>query len=230
VLEKLVAADGGRWVLGTIDTEAEQRLAAAFQVQSIPSVFAVIGGQPVPLFQGALPEAQVRRYLDELLKVATANGITGTAEVSDAVAAPPEPEPIDPRYDAAYDAVERGDWDAAETSYRALLADAPADAEAMAGLVQVQLLRRVSSVDPAQARAAANARPQDVEAQITAADVDMLEGAVEAAFSRLVETVRRTAGEERNAARVHLVELFDLLGPTDPRVMKARSALTSALF
>ena len=230
VLERLAEEYAGRFVLATVDCDANQRLAAAVGVQSIPTVIGVIKGQPVPLFTGALPEAQVRRYLDELLKVAAANGVSGRA--TSAAPAPPADEemPHDPRYDEAYDAIERGDYDAAAAAYQKVLDKSPADADAKAGLAQVQLLARTRDLDPARVRAAAAERPEDVSAQIAAADLDLLGGHVEDAFARLVDTVQRTSGEDRETARRHLVEMFEVVGATDPRVLKARQALASALF
>lgn len=232
VLERLAAADGGRWVLAKVDVDANQRIAAAFQVQSIPAVFAVIKGQPVPLFQGALPEGQVRQYLDELLRVAEANGVTGTVPVGEPGEAPePAAEPAhDPRFDDAYDAIERGDWDAAAAAYRSLLDQAPGDADAKAGLAQVELMRRTDGLDPAAALAAADAAPADVEAALAAADVELLEGRPEDAFARLVACVRAVSGDERDAVRARLLELFEVVGSDDPRVAKARTALANALF
>jgi len=230
VLERLAEAGGGRWVLAKIDVDANQRLGQAFQVQSIPSVFAVIKGQPVPLFQGAYPEAEVTRYLDELLKVAEANGVNGRVTVGD-VAPVVEEEPVaDPRYDEAYDAIERGDFDAAAAAYRALLADSPADADAQAGLSQVELLRRTQDLDPAAVRTKAAENPDDVAVATQASDLDLLGGQVEDALGRLIDLVRRTSGDDRNAAREHLVSLFELVGTDDPRVAKARTALANALF
>src|SRR4051794_7681893 len=233
VLERLAAADGGRWLLAKIDLDANPQLGQAFQVQSIPAVFAVVKGQPIPLFQGALPEAQVRQYLDELLRVAEANGVSGRLSV-DGSAAPDtgteaEPE-SDPRYDEAYDAIERGDLDAAAAAYRALLAESPADAEAQAGLGQVELLRRTQDLDVRAARQRAADNPDDVAAQTAVADLDLLGGHVEDAFSRLVDLVRRVSGADRDAARTHLVGLFELVGNQDERVAKARTALANALF
>jgi len=230
VLERLAGADEGRWLLAKIDVDANPRLGQAFQVQGIPAVFAVVKGQPIPLFQGALPEAQVRQYLDELLKVAEANGVTGRVA---AAAAPPvvDEEPvIDPRYDEAYDAIERGDLDAAAAAYRAVLADDPSDADAQAGLGQVELMRRTQGVDPATARARAAEAPDDVAAQTAVADLDLLGGHVEDAFARLVDLVARSAGDDRDAARTHLVGLFELVGSDDERVARARTALANALF
>ena len=234
VLERLATQAAGSWVLAKIDVDAEQRLGAAFQVQSIPSVFAVLKGQPVPLFQGALPEAQIRQYLDEVLRVAAANGVTGrvtatAAPATDAPAEETEP-PLSPELEAAYDAIERGDLEGAADAYRKILADKPADEEARLGLAQVELLRRVGGLDEAAARRAAQERPDDVRAQGDVADLDLLAQRVDEAFGRLVETVRRTAGEDRDAARLHLLELLDLVGPDSPSVVKARRDLARALF
>ena len=229
VLERLAAADEGRWLLAKVDLDANPRLGEAFQVQSIPAVFAVVKGQPIPLFQGALPEAQVRQYLDELLRVAEANGVSGRVQVGDAPVAEPEPE-VDPRYDEAYDAIERGDLDAAAAAYRSLLDQSPGDADAQAGLGQVELLRRTQALDERAVRQAAAENPDDVAAQSAMADLDLLGGQVEDAFSRLLDLVRRLSGSERDAARTHLVSLFELVGNQDDRVAKARTALANALF
>ena len=229
VLERLAAADEGRWLLAKVDLDANPRLGEAFQVQSIPAVFAVVKGQPIPLFQGALPEAQVRQYLDELLRVAEANGVPGRVQVDDAPVAEAEPE-VDPRYDEAYDAIERGDLDAAAAAYRSLLEQSPGDADAQAGLGQVELLRRTQALDERAVRQAAAENPDDVAAQSAVADLDLLGGQVEDAFSRLLDLVRRLSGSDRDAARTHLVSLFELVGNQDDRVAKARTALANALF
>ena len=229
VLERLAAADEGRWLLAKVDLDANPRLGEAFQVQSIPAVFAVVKGQPIPLFQGALPEAQVRQYLDELLRVAEANGVSGWVQVGDAPVAETEPE-VDPRYDEAYDAIERGDLDAAAAAYRSLLDQSPADADAQAGLGQVELLRRTQALDERAVRQTAAENPDDVAAQAAVADLDLLGGQVEDAFNRLLDLVRRLSGPERDAARTHLVSLFELVGNQDDRVAKARTALANALF
>jgi putative thioredoxin len=230
ILERLAAEDGGTWLLAKIDVDANPRLGQAFQVQSIPAVFAVLQGQPVPLFQGALPEAQVRQYLDELLRVAEANGVKGRLSVADDTA-PPEAEAAhDPRYDEAYDAIERGDYDAAAAAYRALLDQSPADADARAGLAQVDLLRRTAALDAEAVIRAAADQPDDVSAQTAAADLDLLNGNIEEAFDRLIELVRRSQGEERDRARQHLLDMFEVVGSLDDRVARARTALANALF
>jgi putative thioredoxin len=245
VLERLATEYAGRFLLARVDIETNPRLAQVFQTQAVPTVVAVVKGQPVPLFQGALPQEQVRAYLDELLRVAEANGVTGTvpsgagaepgeADAEGAAATveqplPPEP-PLPPLHQEAYDAIERGDLDAAAAAYEKAIAQAPADDEAKAGLSQVNLLRRTEGADPQAARAAAAAAPQDPQAQILVADLDLLGGHVEDAFARLVDTVRVTSGDERNAVREHLVELFEVVGQADPRVVTARRALSAALY
>jgi putative thioredoxin len=230
VLERLAHADGGSWVLAKIDLDANPRLGQAFQVQSIPAIFAVVKGQPIPLFQGALPEPEVRRFLDELLRVASENGVNGRVQTGEAVEEPAAEPVEDPRYDEAYDAIERGDLDAAAAAYRSLLDESPADPDAQAGLGQVELLRRTKNLDPVAARALAADNPDDVAAQTAAADLDLLSGHVEDAFARLIDLIRRTSGDERDRAREHLVELFGLVGSDDERVVKARTALANALF
>ncbi|WP_426561668.1 co-chaperone YbbN [Angustibacter sp. McL0619] len=245
VLERLAGEYGGRFLLARVDIETNPRLAQVFQAQAVPSVVAVVKGQPVPLFQGSLPDEQVRAYLDELLRVAEANGVTGTLpggtgapgeaspddDAQDGPIAPaPDEPPLPPLHAEAYDAIERGDLDAAAAAYEKAIAQSPADDEAKAGLSQVNLLRRTDGVDPQTARAAAASAPQDPQAQILVADLDLLGGHVEDAFARLVDTVRVTSGDERNAVREHLVELFEVVGPADPRVVTARRALSAALY
>lgn len=232
ILERLAAEYAGRFVLAKIDVDANQQIAASAQVQSIPTVVAVLRGQAVPLFQGAIPEADVRRVLDELLKVAAQNGVTGRAEPVASDTDQPEAveETSDPRYDAAYEALTNGDFDAAAAAYQQVLAESPADADAKAGLARVELMRRTAGVDETAARAAAEANPADIDAQLILADVEFAKGQVEASFDRLIGTVRRTTADERERVRRRLVELFEIIGPSDPRVVKARAALASALF
>jgi putative thioredoxin len=229
-LGTIVASYGGRLLYAAADVEAFPQLAQAFQAQAVPTAVAILKGQPIPLFQGAASEEQSRQLLDELLRVAAANGVTGTAD--GAVAPEAEPE-LPPLHQEAFDAIDRGDFAAAEAAYRQALAEQPADREAKAGLVQVQLMGRVADVDqPAaeRARAAAASAPDDLDAQLAVADLDVAGGHVEDAFSRLVAFISRTSGEEREAARVRLLELFEVVGAADPRVSAARQQLARALF
>lgn len=231
-LAALAEEDGGRWLLARIDAEANPQVAAAFQAQSVPTVVAVLAGQPLPLFQGAYPREQVRAVLDQLLAAGEANGITGRVAASDAVDAPePAPEPaLPPLHQAAYEAIERDDLPAAREAYEQALRENPRDTMAKAGLAQVGLLERTAGADLRAVREAAAADPADVDAQLAVADLDVFGGAVEDAFARLVDVVRRTAGDERERVRRRLVDLFEVIGTDDPRVVAARRALASALY
>jgi putative thioredoxin len=217
ILETLAAEYAGRFVLAKVDVDAEQRIAAAFQVQSIPSVFAFIGGQPLPLFQGALPEPQVRAYIDELLRVAAENGVNGTVSMAPAPPeeAVPDEEPTDPRFVAAFDAIEMGDWAAAADAYRTVLAQNPADVDAQAGVALCELQVRLELGQETGAL-------RDADAAAAAGDWAT-------AFATLIAEVKATSGDEREAARERLVALFAIAGD-DPAVPPARLALTSALF
>lgn len=227
--------DAGKWLLARVDAEANPQVAQAFGAQSVPAVVAVLAGQPVPLFQGAPAQAQVRQVLDQVLAAAQANGLTATVPAGAAGEAPDEPAepeepPLPPLHQAAYDALVQGDTAAARASYEQALKENPRDAMARAGLAQVGLLERTSSADAAAARAAAAATPGDVDAQLAVADLDLLDGHVEDAFGRLVDLVRATHGDVRERVRQRLVDLFEVVGGDDPRVVVARRALTSALY
>lgn len=229
VLEKLAAEYAGRWVLAKVDVDAEQQIAAAFQVQSIPSVYAVIGGQVVPLFQGAMPEQQIRPALDKLLEVAASQGVNGTLASGEAPALVEEEPPGDPRFDVAFQAIEVGDWAAARQAYKRILDETPADSEAAAGLAVVDLYERTEGFDHDVALVEASESSDDVATQLRAADVEALRGQWSACFDRLIAVVRATGGDEREQVRNRLIELFTVAGD-DPAVGPARLALANALF
>jgi putative thioredoxin len=232
ILERLAAEDGGRWVLAKIDVDAEQRLAQAFGIQSIPAVIAVVGGQPLPLFQGAIPPAQAREVIDEVLRVAATAGIDGRVAVADGELddeADVQP-PVDPAHAEARAALEGGDVDGALAAFQAILDTTPADPVATAGVATCRLLIRVRGVDESEARARAEAAPDDIDAQRVVADLDFVHSRVDEAVARLVDLVRRTAGDERDEVRTQLLELFDTLDPQDPRLAAGRRALANALF
>lgn len=229
VLERLSTEYDGKFLLARIDIDANPQLAQAVGVQTVPLVIAVLRGQVVPLFQGAVGEPEARQYIDQMLTVAVANGITGRSEpVGPAAAEAAEPEP-DPRYAAADEAVGAGDLEGAIAAYEELLKQNPGDTEAKAGLARVQLVQRTRDV-PAEIRTRAAEDPTDIEAQMLVADVDLVGGHVDDAFDRLVRTVQATKGDERNKVRLHLLELFDVVGPDDDRVAKARQRLMTALY
>ncbi|MFD7157603.1 tetratricopeptide repeat protein [Kribbella sp. NPDC059898] len=229
VMIKLSTEYAGKFLLARIDVDANPQVAQAFGVQAVPVVIAILRGQPVPLFQGVLGEAEVRQYLDQLLTVAVANGITGRAEPVGAVAEAVAEDAPNPRYEKAENAVGAGDLDGAIAAYEELLQETPNDAEARSGLARVQLVKRTQDV-PADVRTRAADNPADVEAQLLVADVDLMGGHVDDAFARLISTVQATSGDERNAVRLHLLELFEVVGADDDRVVKARRRLMAALF
>lgn len=220
ILERLAADDAGAWVLAKVDVEANPQLSAAAQVQSIPTTLVVWQGQVIPGFTGALPEAQVRDFLDQVVALVGAAPVSG--DESDVV-------PEDAELAVADDALARDDLPAAEAAYRAILVGRPEHPEARQGLASVTLLRRTAGVDPSVAIAAAEGT-DDVAAHTMAADFELLGGLVSECFDRMIALVRRTSGAERDAAKEHLLELLDLVGNEDPRVLAARRSLASALF
>jgi putative thioredoxin len=267
VLERLAAEAAGSWVLAKVDVDANPQLSAALQVQSIPMVVAVIGGQIVDGFLGALPEPQVREWIGQILQVAEQLGMpsgqepgtpagealtqgqadageqpdqasaagparAGTARngVAGHGAARPDPLLADPRLGRARDAMDSGDLGGAANALEQVLADTPGHPVAKAWMAQVELLRRVGSYDADKVRRVAQENPDDAAAQAKAADLELVTGQIDESFARLLGVIQRTSGAERDAARLHLIGLFDMLSPRDPRVTRARARLSSLLF
>jgi putative thioredoxin len=245
VLEKLAKEAAGAWILARVDVDANPQLSgqlfATFQAQSIPLVVAVVGGQLVDGFLGALPEAQLRSWVSQILAVATQLGLPGggAAAEADQVSEPgggsgpltPEEELLaDPRFKAAQDAMDTGDLNGASNALDQVLAESPDHPVAKAWLAQIDLFRRVDSYDPAKVQRAAAERPDDVEAQSSAADLELGGGQIEQAFDRMLALIARTSGADRDKARLHLLSLFEILPPRDPRVTKARAKLSGLLF
>ena len=235
-LDSVVAVAGsyeGRFQVVSVNVEQNPTLLRAFQVQSVPVTIGLIQGQPVPMFAGIQPESALRPVLDEFLVLAVQHGVTGRVDVAaqaETAAGDEVEEQLPPLHQEAYDAIERGDLDGAATAYQQALKQNPADADAELGLAQVGLMQRTEGADLQAARAAAAEHPTDVAAQGLVADLDVLGGHVEDAFLRLLDLVRATAGEEREQAKNHLLQLFAVVGSHDERVRKARTALMSALF
>ncbi|MES9524586.1 tetratricopeptide repeat protein [Streptomyces capoamus] len=236
VLERLAVEYAGRFLLAKIDVDANQMLMQQFGIQGIPAVFAVVAGQALPLFQGAAGEQQIRQTLDQLVQVAEQRfGLTGLtvdpeAEPGGAAPAVAPEGPYEAALNAAAQALDAGDLGGAVQAYKNVLADDPGHPEAKLGLAQAELLQRVQGADPQKVRQEAAGNPKDIQAQIAAADLDLVGGHVEDAFGRLIETVQRTAGDDRDAVRRRLLELFEVVGQEDPRVVGARRALARALF
>lgn len=230
MLERLAGEANGAWILAKIDVDANPRIAQLFGVQSIPTVVAIAGGQPVEAFAGAQPEPQIRQWLSSLLD-ALRDRLPGIreAEARGGGAAEAAPEPEDPRFVAAEEAFENGDFDAAAAAYQKILDEEPANEQAKSALAQVKFLARAEAADPSVV-VRADTSPEDIDAQLSAADVELASQRVEKAFNRLLDVIRRTSGPDRDRARTHLVELFNLFPAEDPVVARARRDLASALY
>ncbi|MEV5747267.1 tetratricopeptide repeat protein [Actinoallomurus sp. NPDC052308] len=230
ILEKLANEADGRWVLAKVDIDANPALGqqlARMGVQGIPFVAAVVAGQMLPVLNGAAPEPQVRQVLDQLFAALRQQGLLPEDDGADDAVQQPAADPLEIEAEAA---LQRGDLDGAATAFGRILETAPNDPVAKSGLALVDLQRRAQSYDPATVRKDAADRPDDAAVQVKAADLELVEGRIDDAFDRLIATVRRTAGDEREVARKHLLALFDVLPPDDPRVTRARRKLASALF
>ena len=232
IIEKVTRELGGRVLLAKVDVDANPQLAQSFRAQSIPMVVALIAGQPVPMFTGAVPEQQVRDVFAQLLQVAAQNGVTGSLSLGEEAdsAEPAEEPPLPPLHAEAFAAIETGDYTAAIRAYEQALVENPRDEDALAGLGQVRLLDRAQGLDLQAARAAAADAPLDVQAQFAVADLDLAGGHVEDAFGRLLDLFAQLPSEERTPVRERLIELFGLIGAADPRVITARNRLSSLLF
>ena len=231
-LEKVVVELGGRLVLAKVDVDANPQLAQGFRAQSIPMVVALVAGQPVPLFTGAVPEQQVREVFGQLLQLAAQQGVTGVVPIgeADAEASEPGEAPLPPLHQEVFDAIGAGDFARAITAYEAALVEDPRDEQARAGLGQVRLLDRVQHLDLQEARAAAAAAPHDPEAQFAVADLDLAGGHIDDAFGRLLDLFAALPGDGRGPVRERLLELFGLVGDDDARVIRARGRLASLMF
>nr|WP_258174833.1 tetratricopeptide repeat protein [Actinopolyspora mortivallis] len=225
VLEKLAREGGGTWVLAKIDVDANQRIAQLFGAQSIPTVIAIAGGQPVEAFAGAQPEEQIRQWINAILD-AQRDQLPGIRAAEEGGGAE---SPEDPRFTEAEQALERGEYAAAEQAYQRILDAEPDNEQAKAALAQVRFTARAENADPA-AISRAEENPDDVDAQLAAADAELAQQRVEEAFNRLIGTVKRTSGDERDRVREELLEMFGLFPDGDKRVADARRALASALF
>ncbi|WP_062291373.1 co-chaperone YbbN [Demequina phytophila] len=211
------------------DVDAQPAIAQAFQIRAVPAAVALIGGRPAPLFQGAASREQIVEVMGQVVEAARQMGAAEGLAPAGAGEEAPEP-PLPPLHQAAHDAIDRGDLDAAEAAFDQALRENPKDHEARAGRAQVRLMARSRTADLAAVRRAAADAPADVDAQLAVADMDVLGGQLDDAFGRLIELVRATAGDERDRVRARLLELLEVVDPADPRVLRARQALASALY
>ena len=232
VLERLAGQYAGRFQVARVNVDAAPEVAQALQAQAVPTVVALIAGQPVPMFQGTVPEEQLRSILDQLLEVAAANGVSGTIAVDAAAGADArsrEPEETEVER-AAREALEAGDFAAAEEVYTHAIAQNPGDEELKVARNQVRLAARLDGKDPHELLVVADAEPADLEASLAGADAALSLGDVNAALGRALEAVRTHQGEERETARLRLLEFFEIIGPTAPEVAQARRRLATMLY
>ena len=220
-LGKLEIADKNSWLLGVVDVDAQPQVAQALQIKSVPVAIAIIGEQLLPLFESVPPADQLRLVINKLLEIASQKGI-GSAPDG------PTEMPMEPEEQAAYAAMEKGDYKAAKLSYEAWLKRKPNEQVAVVGLAQVNLMLRIDGLDPV--LTLKNAKDNDLTSQLMCADIEIATGNYEASFDRLIKVVKSFTGDDRDKAKAHLISLFNLVDPTDPRLVKARSQLASALF
>ncbi len=220
-LAGLANADAGKWALATVNVDSTPRVAQMFGVQAVPTVVALAGGQPISSFQGSQPPDQLRRWIDSLLE-ATAGKLSGSGD-------PGQPEQVDPEVEQARALLDNGDFGAALNAYQAILDAQPNHAEAKGAVRQITFLQRATAQRP-DAVTIADAAPADIDAAFAAADVEILQQQVEAAFDRLIALVKRTAGDDRTRVRTRLIELFELFDPADPEVIAGRRKLANALY
>jgi putative thioredoxin len=220
-LGKLEKADNGAWLLGTVDVDAQPEVAQALQVKAVPIAIAIVAEQLLPLFESVPAPEQVRLVINKLLELASQKGV-GSAPVGSTEM------PMEPEEEAAFAALEKGDYKAAKLSYEAWLKRKPNEQVAVVGLSQVNLMIRIEGLDPV--LTLQNAKDDDLTSQLMCADIQIASGDYEAAFDRLLKVIKSKSGDERDQAKSHLISLFNLVDPTDARLIKARAALASALF
>jgi len=221
ILGKLEAADNDAWLLGTVDVDSQPQVAQALQIKSVPVAIAIVAEQLLPLFESVPPADQVRLVINKLLELASQKGV---GKAPDA----PTEIPMEAEEEAAYAAMEKGDYKAAKLSYEAWLKRKPNEAVAIVGLAQVNLMIRIDGLDPV--LTLKNAKADDLTSQLMCADIQIASGDLTGAFDRLLAVIKSNTGDQRDKAKAHLIVLFNLVDPTDPRLVKARSELASTLF
>ena len=219
LMGKLNADDKESWQLATVEIEQQPQVAQALQTRVVPYAIAIVKEQVMPLFENPYPESQLRMVIDKVLSIAAEQGI-GDAPI----------ERTEPEEDEAMAALQSGNLDGAIAAYEKLVNRKPADTMAKSGLAQMQLLKRTHGVDAKAVIDSAISNPLDVPAQIACADLEISNGKLDEAFARLLNCVRSLAGDEKKQAKEHLITLFNLVDPADPRLVQARKDLASALF
>ena len=221
ILGKLEAADKAAWLLGTVDVDSQPQVAQALQIKSVPVAIAIVAEQLLPLFESVPPADQVRLVINKLLELASQKGVGKAPEG-------PTEIPMEAEEEAAYAAMEKGDYKAAKLSYEAWLKRKPNEQVAIVGLAQVNLMIRIDGLDPV--LTLQNAKADDLTSQLMCADIQIASGDLSGAFDRLLAVIKSNTGDQRDKAKAHLIALFNLVDPTDSRLVKARGELASVLF
>jgi putative thioredoxin len=223
LMAKMSLADNQSWIFGGIDADAQPQLAQALQIPSIPYAIAFIAEQPLALFDQPYPEEQIALVINKLFEMAKECGM--------AVEVPEVKEiPLEPEESAALAALEVGDYAGAAMAYRNWLQRRPDETMAKIGLAQCELMIRISGADPQESILQANQAPDSLEKQILAADIEVAQGQIKSAFDRLINVVRSSNGDDKKRAKEHLLLLFQLVDPSEPDLIRARTELASALF
>ncbi len=227
MLEKLTLESQGKVCLARIDTDVNPQIAMAFQTQTVPAVYLVLNGQVQPLFNEVPSEAQVRGIFEKIIEVAQQAGLHSDENAAEPIIKTEEVEkPVDPRFVKAFEAMEAGEWDAAEAVFREVLNNAPADEEAKIGVVQVGLFKRTDGID---FDSVIGKSLEDSGTYLEVADALMMLGQVAPAFDLLIAGVQNFSGAEREEIKARLLDFFVLIGEVD-EVRTARKQLTNALF
>jgi putative thioredoxin len=221
ILGKLESADKGAWLLGTVDVDSQPQVAQALQVKAVPIAIAIVAEQLLPLFESVPQIDQVRLVINKLLELAAQKGVGQAPEVLAEI-------PLEPEEQAAYAALEKSDFKAAKIAYESWLKRKPNEPAAVIGLAQVDLMLRVDGLDPE--LTLKSAKSDDLTSQLMCADIEIATGNNEAAFTRLLNVIRSFSGDEKEKAKLHLIQLFNLVNPSDPSLLKARNELASLLF
>jgi putative thioredoxin len=221
ILGKLESADKGAWLLGTVDVDSQPQVAQALQVKAVPIAIAIVAEQLLPLFESVPQIDQVRLVINKLLELASQKGVGQAPEALAEI-------PLEPEEQAAYAALEKSDFKAAKIAYESWLKRKPNEPVAVIGLAQVDLMLRVDGLDPE--LTLKSAKSDDLTSQLMCADIEIATGNNEAAFTRLLNVIRSFSGDEKEKAKLHLIQLFNLVNPSDPSLLKARNELASLLF
>ena len=225
-LKKLIEDRNGKLVLARVDAQTEQRVSQAFAVKGAPTLIAVLKGQPVPLFEGEQDDAAVQNVLDQVLKVASENGVSNSAVVDDSAVQTATVSDLPPLHQEAFEAIGRLDYDAAIAAYTKALSENPRDELAISGQAQVKLLMRTDGKNPNDLSVTP---PSGLEELLEWADVMASVGNAKAAFDAMLEAFEAQP-ENRDALRKHLLELFATVDPSDVVLIEARKRLTTLMY